>query len=165
MSESNNSTPKVVNESNVETQENNDSTPSAPVAPSSHAAPAAPVAAKKNVSFMLDVESKAIIETLVDTLEGFSVENLMALVPRLIMHVENYKNLSGPQKKGLVIKMLHHIVDITDCPGDDEVLDPIVKRLIPPMIDTLIDVNKGKLKLKKKPSIMKLIMSCLKPQK
>ena len=116
---------------------------------------------KKQVSFLLDVESKAIIETLVDTLEGFSLDNIITLVPRLIQHVENYKNLSGENKKNLVIKMLNHIIDVTDCPGDDEILDPIMKRMVPPLIDTLIEVNSGQLKLKKKPSFMKCILGCM----
>ena len=116
---------------------------------------------KKQVSFLLDVESKAIIETLVDTLEGFSLDNIITLVPRLIQHVENYKNLSGENKKNLVIKMLNHIIDVTDCPGDDELLDPIMKRMVPPLIDTLIEVNSGQLKLKKKPSFMKCILGCM----
>ena len=116
---------------------------------------------KKQVSFLLDVESKAIIETLVDTLQGFSLDNIITLVPRLIQHVENYKNLSGENKKNLVIKMLNHIIDVTDCPGDDEILDPIMKRMVPPLIDTLIEVNSGQLKLKKKPSFMKCILGCM----
>jgi hypothetical protein len=116
---------------------------------------------KKQVSFLLDVESKAIIETLVDTLEGFSLDNIITLVPRLIQHVENYKNLSGENKKNLVIKMLNHIIDVTDCPGDDDILDPIMKRMVPPLIDTLIEVNSGQLKLKKKPSFMKCILGCM----
>lgn len=111
----------------------------------------------KKVSFMLDVESKAIIETLVDSLEGFNVENLMKLLPRLIMHVENYKNLSGENKKALVIRMLNHIIDITDCPGDDAILDPIMKRMVPGMIDLLVEVDQGRLKLKKKNCLFKCL--------
>ena len=114
----------------------------------------------KKVSFMLDVESKAIIETMVDSLEGFNMDKLTSLLPSLIKHVENYKNLRGKEKKSLVIKMLNHIIDITDCPGDDAVLDPIMKRMVPGMIDLLIEVNNGKLKLKKKNAFTKLILKC-----
>ena len=106
------------------------------------------------------------IEELRNTLIDFCVNTDIYLQDLTLLQV--VKNLNEYSSSDLDIPVgteLNHIIDITDCPGDDEVLDPIVKRLIPPMIDTLIDVNKGKLKLKKKPSIMKLIMSCLKPQK
>ena len=43
--------------------------------------------------------------------------------------------------------MLKHIVDITDGPGNDDLWDPIIKRLIPGIIDTLVEIDKGKLKL------------------
>tara|TARA_A100001388_G_C28619566_1_gene426927 strand:+ start:63 stop:674 length:612 start_codon:yes stop_codon:yes gene_type:complete len=114
----------------------------------------------KKVSFMLDIESKALVETLTDTLEGFGVNDLMVLVPRLMQHVQNYKNLSGANKKALVIRMINHVIDVTDAPGDDDILDPIVKRLVPGMIDLLVDVDGGSLRLKK-PSSLRKIFSCM----
>lgn len=147
--------------SNNENVEVNDDTVEVPLNDDEHEEPqAAPKSSEdksKKVSFMLDVESKAIIETLVDSLEGFNVENLMKLLPRLIMHVENYKNLSGENKKALVIRMLNHIIDITDCPGDDAILDPIMKRMVPGMIDLLVEVDQGRLKLKKKNCLFKCL--------
>ena len=114
----------------------------------------------KKVSFMLDIESKALVETLTDTLEGFGVNDLMVLVPRLMQHVQNYKNLSGANTKALVIKMINHVIDVTDAPGDDDILDPIVKRLVPGMIDLLVDVDGGSLRLKK-PSGLRKMFSCM----
>ena len=106
---------------------------------------------KQKVSFVVDVESKAIVESIADTLDNFSVDKLMDVLPRLIAHVQNYKNLTGPEKRSLVIRMLNHIIDITDCPGDDDIWDPIVKRLVPSLIDTLIKVENKQLKMRKKP--------------
>ena len=37
--------------------------------------------------------------------------------------------------------MLRHLVDITDGPGDDELWDPIIKRLLPGMVDMLVKVD------------------------
>ena len=117
---------------------------------------------KKPVAFLIDVESKAIVESLGD-LEDFSVSNLMSVLPKLIKHVENYKNLRGAQKRQLVISMVKHIIDITDGPGNDEVWDPILKQLVPGLIDTLIQVNDGKLRLRRKPlSFLKVF--CCKPK-
>ncbi len=53
------------------------------------------------------------------------------------------------QKKQTIINMLKHIVDVTDGPGNDDIWDPIIKRLIPGLIDTLIAVENGKLRMKK----------------
>ena len=106
---------------------------------------------QKKVGFLIDIESKAIVETCAD-LENFDVSSMMTVLPKLIKHVENYKNLRGEQKRELVISMLKHIIDITDGPGNDEVWDPILKKLIPSLINTLIEVNDGKLKLRKKPT-------------
>lgn len=109
----------------------------------------APKVEKKPVAFLMDIESKAIVESLGD-LEDFSVSNLMKVLPKLMTHVENYKNLRGSQKRELVIKMVRHIIDITDGPGNDEVWDPILKQLVPGLIDTLVEVNDGKLKIRKR---------------
>ena len=91
-------------------------------APSAEAeAPAAedplpPVPAPK-ATVTLDIESKAIVETFVDAIEGdFDLNSVMELVPKLMKHVQTYGKLTGPQKKNLVIKMINHIIDITDTP-------------------------------------------------
>ena len=41
-------------------------------------------------------------------------------------------------ENNMIVKMLKHIVDVTDGPGDDAVWDPIIKRMIPGLIDTLL---------------------------
>ena len=61
---------------------------------------------KKPVAFLMDIESKAIVESLGD-LEDFSITNLSKVLPKLMKHVENYKNLRGSQKRELVIKMIN----------------------------------------------------------
>lgn len=96
-----------------------------------------------------DVEFKGIVETLIEEFGDFSVETIPLVLPQLIAHVQIYKNMNGKQKKQTIINMLKHIVDVTDGPGNDEVWDPIIKRLIPGLIDTLIAVENGKLRMKK----------------
>ena len=107
---------------------------------------------ENKVEVTLDIESKAIVETFVDAIEGdFDLNSVMELVPKLMKHVQSYKKFTGPQKKKLVIKMINHIIDITDTPYvDDATWDPIMKQLVPKLIDTLVEVNNGKLVLKKK---------------
>ena len=93
---------------------------------------------------------KAVIETLKPLLEDVTVENLMKIIPVLIKHVEMYKDFTGEQKKNMVVNMLKHLIDVTDGPGNDEIFDPILKRMVPGIIDTLVYVDRGNLKLNTK---------------
>lgn len=119
--------------------------------------------AKKKVQFIVDVESKAVVESLID-LEDFSVSKIPSLLPKLIKHVEHYKKMTGKQKRSMIIRMIKHIIDVTDGPGDDAFWDPIIKDLVPGMIDALLDVNDGKLKLRKRPIKMFGFLCCSKPE-
>ena len=137
----------------------------APVAdaPVADAPVANPKSTGKSVGFLIDIESKALIETFSD-LEDFGVDKIMSILPKLMQHVENYKNLRGVQKRELIISMLKHIIDITDGPGNDAIWDPILKQLVPSLIDTLIEVDSGRLKLRKKPGFLGRLFCC-KPKK
>lgn len=123
---------------------------------------------KKKIDFMADIESKAVVEAIAPVLENFTLSSMMEVMPKLIKHVQKYKNLSGTEKKNMVVGMLRHIVDITDGPGDDAVWDPILKELIPKMVDTIVDLDRGVLKLNTKPkkgllkTILNLFFGCLK---
>ena len=111
----------------------------------------------KNVNFLLDIESKALVETITPIIEDFKIENIMSVLPQIIKHVQKYNSLTGLEKKNMIISMLKHIVDITDGPGNDDYWDPILKRLVPGIIDTLVEVDKGKLRLKKKSLLTKIL--------
>jgi len=103
------------------------------------------------ISKRVDIEGKAVIESIVGSFDGdLNVDNIIRLLPRLIQHVDNFKNLTGKEKKNMIISMLNHIVDITDGPGDDDILDPVIKRVIPSVIDLVLEVDNGKLRIKKK---------------
>lgn len=116
---------------------------------------------RKAVDFLADVESKALVEAIKPAVEDFKIDNVMEVLPKIIKHVQRYRNLTGPEKKNMIIAMLKHLVDITDGPGDDDLWDPIIKRLIPSMVDTLVQVDKGKLKLNtKKGGLFGLFKCC-----
>mgnify|MGYP001195226755 FL=1 len=95
-------------------------------------------------------EQKSLIEVIAEDVENLSIDNLHNILPQLMIQANIYKNLDVEKKKKLVIKMLEHLVDITDGPGDDEIWDPIIKRLLPGMLDLLVETNKGKLVPRKK---------------
>lgn len=111
--------------------------------------------------FNADIEAKTIVESLAESMETFTIEKMMEVLPELMRHVQVYKNLNGEQKKKLVIKMINHLVDITDSPGDDEIWDPILKRMVPSIIDTLVKVDKKKLVLRKKPKFLSRLFLCM----
>ena len=87
----------------------------------------------------------------VGTFDGdLNVDTIVLLLPQLIKHVDTFKTLTGKEKKNMIISMLNHIVDITDGPGDDDILDPVIKRVIPSVIDLVLVVDNGKLRVNKK---------------
>ena len=98
----------------------------------------------------LSHEQKALIEIIAEDIANLSVENIHEIIPQLMLQANLYKTLNIEQKKKLIIKMLEHLIDITDSPGDDELWDPILKRLLPGMLDLIVEANNGKLVIRKK---------------
>ncbi len=131
-----------------------------PVVPTPPVTPT-PSLQEREDRFNADIEAKTIVETLAETMDTFNVEKLMEVLPQLMKHVQVYKNLNGEQKKKLVIKMINHLVDITDSPGDDAIWDPILKRMVPSIIDTLVKVDQKKLVLRKKPKCLSKVFACM----
>ena len=105
------------------------------------------------MSGTLSHEQKSLIEIIADDIANLSVENLHEIIPQLMLQANLYKTLNIEQKKKLIIKMLEHLIDITDSPGDDELWDPILKRLLPGMLDLIVEANNGKLVIKKRKKI------------
>ena len=93
-------------------------------------------------------------------IENISLETIVDFIPHLIKYTETYKNLKGGEKKLLVIKLLKYIIDNTDGFGDDTVVDPILKMMVPSIIDNLIKVDQNHLRLKKPKTCFKLFMGC-----
>jgi len=81
---------------------------------------------------------------------GFTYDNLMEIVIFAMRHLSLFnKDVSGQQKKKIIIDSLILILDTTDS-GENEKYDPIVREMIPTVIDTLSDVEKAKIKINKK---------------
>ena len=162
---------KIVKETNLDIVENESSTDPESVSPPLPEEKTVEEQTKKRVQvdFLASIESKALVEAIAPLVEDFKIESIMKVVPKIIKHVQKYKSLSGLEKKTMIVSMLSHIVDITDGPGDDDLWDPIIKRLIPSVIDTIVLVDKGKLKLNtKKSGLLKLVsklFSCCRSSK
>ena len=61
---------------------------------------------------------------------------------------QSKRNLTGQQKKKLIVDALLLVLDETDS-GPLEAFESLVKVMIPTVVDNLIDVEKGKIKLNK----------------
>lgn len=85
-----------------------------------------------------------------DNMDDFSASKIPALLPKMLIHVRKLGEMTGDEKKDYIVKVLRRIVDETDGPGNDEIWDPILKQLIPGMVDTLLDVENGRLRLRQK---------------
>ena len=159
-------TVNVGGELNAEsTSDSNNVQVAVPQPPAAEATQSAVVASeRKKVDFTADIASKALLESIAPLMDDFKIENIVEVLPQIIRHVQTFKNLTGSQKKNMIVSMLKHLVDITDGPGDDELWDPIIKRLLPGMVDMLVKVDQGKLRLNTSPCRSVLgIFSCCRP--
>ena len=103
-----------------------------------------------------DEKTQKLINEIIEEYSEFSVTDVVKILPKIILNLDLYNKLSGIDQRQHIIDIFKYIVDKTDSPGDDEIFDPIIKKLIPDMIDLLIEVDKGKVKLKKKNCLFKL---------
>ena len=114
----------------------------------------------KKLENIIDSNIDKIKELFKSEIENLSLETIVDFIPHLIKYVESYKNLKGGEKKLLVVKLIKYIIDNTDGFGDDEIVDPILKIMVPSIIDNLIKVDQNHLRLKKQNKCFKLLMGC-----
>ena len=80
---------------------------------------------------------------------GFSLENILDVVITSIQYLSRIRKMSGQQKKQTIIDATLLLLDETNR-GEMEYYEPILKSMIPSTINTLIDVEKKKIKLNKR---------------
>ena len=97
-------------------------------------------------------EGKKLIEAFPN---GIQLENIMDAVIIIMGTTKTLNNLNSKQKKDLICDILIYVVDNTDS-GALESLDPIIKKMIPNVIDTLVQVEDGKLKINSSGCLSKL---------
>lgn len=80
-----------------------------------------------------------------------SASNTIVLTAKLMEFVEKYKNISGIEKKQIVIDVLHQIVDRSGLVEDDSKKDfnYLINSIVPSIIDGLVSANNGQLNLGK----------------
>ena len=101
-----------------------------------------------------------------DAIEGREITpaSIMGIATIAMAMVERQKNMSGDDKKALVIILLHNIVDATEMDdGDKAAVSLIIETTIPSAIDLLIDASKGGLdidRIKSRWESIKSMFSC-----
>ena len=80
---------------------------------------------------------------------GIQLENLVEATVITLKEVSKIYKLKAQHKIDLIVDILIYVIDNTDA-GSLEVLDPILKKMIPGIIDNLLQVENGKLVINKK---------------
>ena len=80
---------------------------------------------------------------------GVNISSLPDAVTKCMRYVAHMKKVSGADKKKLVIDAISLLLDETDS-GCFEFMDPIIKDMLPNMIDTIVNVERKKIKINKK---------------
>ena len=91
---------------------------------------------------------------------GVQLENLVEATIITLKEVSKIYKLKSQHKIDLIVDILIYVIDNTDA-GSLEVLDPILKKMIPGIIDNLLQVENGKLVINKK-SIKEKCLVCFK---
>lgn len=90
---------------------------------------------------------------------GIQIDNLIEATTLILNKIRELYYLSPDKKKDLIIDILCYVVDNTDA-GDLESMDPIIKKMIPSVIDAFIKIENGKLVVDKPKSIIKKVLLC-----
>jgi len=80
---------------------------------------------------------------------GIQLENLVEATVVTLKEVSKIYKLEAQHKIDLIVDILMYVIDNTDA-GSLEVLDPILKKMIPGIIDNILQVENGKLVINKK---------------
>ena len=80
---------------------------------------------------------------------GVQLENLVEATIITLKEVSTLYKLKSEHKIDLIVDILTYVIDNTDA-GSLEVLDPILKKMIPGIIDNILQVEDGKLVINKK---------------
>ena len=91
--------------------------------------------------------------------DGIDYDTLVDAVVLAVKILSADKKTPGQQKKKLVVQAIHLLVDETDA-GALELLDPVIKSMAPAIVDNLIDVEKGKIRLNKRGSCIWKYLCC-----
>mgnify|MGYP003653375767 CR=1 FL=1 len=77
--------------------------------------------------------------------DGFEWTDLFKVLPKVIEVAMTVEGLSDEEKKGAAVAIVEYIIDETDTPWvPDSIVDPILKKAAPYLIDLSLDALKKK---------------------
>lgn len=78
--------------------------------------------------------------------DGFQWSDVFKAIPKAMEITERVGGLTGAEKKEAAVKLINHVIDETDTPWvPDAIVDPILKKAAPFVIELLVDATKGRL--------------------
>jgi hypothetical protein len=104
----------------------------------------------------LHEELKKIIEK-----SSINRSNIITIVISLMQIVEKYQDVSGVQKKAIILKSLELVIN--DQISDEEeakALNLLVEVTLPTLIDTVVSIDKKEIQIKIKKGCSKLLQCC-----
>lgn len=83
--------------------------------------------------------------------DGFQFEDVNVVLKAAVSFAQ-VAELTGPERKALALQVLERVIDTTDTPWlPDNWTDPLMKKLLPGLIDTVVDAAQGKLGITEAP--------------
>jgi len=77
--------------------------------------------------------------------DGFQFEDIATVIKEAAEFAE-IPGMGGAEKHALAVALVSHVIDITDTPWlPDALTDPLLKKLIPAILEVLIAASKGDL--------------------
>ena len=102
----------------------------------------------------LILPSKKYVDSLYNTLTNsnsvLTKENITTIVVNLMQLVEKYPDLTGVQKKQLVIDVVNKFIKDNTEGDEEEILLTFANIFLPTLIDTFVSVDKKKIVIKMK---------------
>ena len=108
----------------------------------------------------ISIKAAALKDDLKETFpNGIDYDTMVDAIVLAVKIISADRKTPGQQKKKLVVQAIHLLVDETDA-GALEILDPVIKSMAPTLVDNLIDVEKGKIRLNKRGSCLWKYLCC-----
>jgi len=92
--------------------------------------------------------------------KGVNMGNITLVLIALMTEAGKFEKLTGAEKKELVSEILSYLIDALPCEDINE-LRPIMLTMIPVLINNIVDMKKGNIKLDFK-NTSKQLLCCLK---
>lgn len=71
--------------------------------------------------------------------DGFQLTDIFVVISKAVDIVKEFQDFPEAERKSLAIMIVDKVIDETDGPGPDAIIDPILKAVVPFVIDMVAD--------------------------